>query len=142
MMLVASGAFAESEVIPFGTDKNPVVVKVMAEPQAAMADNGGLTRFDIATVTLAAAALVLTGVGVFVAILAIWGYNGLKDAAVKAAIRTARETARKVSKTTAKDVAEAVALRVSKSTLPFESTSDEAEEVIDNLDDENAGNGR
>lgn len=112
-------------------DKQPIYVKVVVPEKPAE----GLKSFDVATIALAAATVVLTGVGVFVAIVAVWGYKEIREASIRAAIRTARETARKVSAKTAKDVAEAVAARISKSAQPFEGTQQEAEAVIDNLDD-------
>ncbi len=41
---------------------------------------------DAATLMLVAATLVVTGVGVLAAMLAVWGYKEIKDAATKAAV--------------------------------------------------------
>ena len=70
--------------------------------------NASLTLIDAVAVALAAATLVVTGVGVFVAILAAWGYRDLRNSAVsraefvahalmKEAIQRAEDEARRVA---------------------------------------------
>jgi hypothetical protein len=44
---------------------------------------------DVATLTLTAATLVVTGVGVAIAVVTIWGYREIRDRAVRMAVREA-----------------------------------------------------
>lgn len=46
---------------------------------------------DVATLVLTASAVVVTGVGVAVAVVAVWGFRDIRERAVEAAIRAARE---------------------------------------------------
>jgi hypothetical protein len=73
---------------------------------------------DLATIGLMAATLVLTGVGVVIAIITLLGYREIKASS----IRAARETASRV----ANDVATSVATRIALETRPTETTAEEA----------------
>lgn len=44
---------------------------------------------DVATLVLTASAVVLTGVGVVIAVLAVWGFREIQDRAVREAVRRA-----------------------------------------------------
>ncbi|MBX3598153.1 MAG: hypothetical protein KF874_11355 [Rhizobiaceae bacterium] len=61
------------------------------------------TSVELVTIVLAALALILTALGLFIAILAIWGYQSLQSGARETAERIARETADKVASRTAAD---------------------------------------
>ena len=60
---------------------------------------GGVTvkSLDLASLALVAATLVVTGVGVMVAILTLWGYREIREKAVKAAVKKAEKAAIKTA---------------------------------------------
>ena len=58
---------------------------------------------DFVTILLACCAVILAGVTIFVALIAIWGYNAIREAAEKAS--------REVASDIAKDIAQVVAAR-------------------------------
>jgi hypothetical protein len=68
---------------------------------------------DLLTVILTALTALLAGLAIFIGVLAIWGYNSIREAAERAAERVAdakaENTARTVAETVAARVAEQVA---------------------------------
>jgi hypothetical protein len=60
---------------------------------------------DLITIVLGAVAVLLAAVTIFIAVLAIWGYNSIREESVKAAVAAAEKEAR--------NTAEAVASRES-----------------------------
>ncbi|MBU0581925.1 MAG: hypothetical protein KKB66_05055 [Alphaproteobacteria bacterium] len=85
--------------------------------------NGGM---ELASIMLAASSLVVTGVGVLAAILAVFGYGQIKDAA----LHEARTEARKV----AAEVSTSVAGRVAREVRPSDTTDQEAADLVEALD--------
>lgn len=71
----------------------------------------GFGQYELITLVLAALAVLLTALGLFIAILAIWGYSTLKQAAMDQANQAAHITAQKTAETVAARVAEKVAGR-------------------------------
>ena len=67
---------------------------------------------NLASISLYAATIVLTGVGVFVAILAIVGYNRITELAEKKAAKVAEIKAAEVAEKKAVEVAEKETYRV------------------------------
>ena len=65
------------------------------------------TTFELASILLAATTLVVTVLGVFVAILALWGYREIRDKAIAQAVGQAVDKSAAI----AKDVAGPVAAR-------------------------------
>jgi hypothetical protein len=55
-------------------------------------EGAGFTSVDLVTIVLAAVAVLITALGIFIALLAIWGYNSL------------RSTAEDIARTTAENV--------------------------------------
>lgn len=71
----------------------------------------GWTAEGLVTVILTATTVVLAALGIAVAIMAIWGYDRIKGAAIAGA-QTAAETAARITATAvAKETAEVVAAR-------------------------------
>jgi len=71
----------------------------------------GFTYQDLVTVLLTAIAVILAAVTVFVALVALWGYNALKENAKSAAEAAARETAEETARVTAKAAARTLTMR-------------------------------
>lgn len=67
-------------------------------------------KTDLSAVLLAASAVVLTGVGILIAVLALWGFDGLRRAVVKDAADEAESVAREVARSVAQTVATRVIL--------------------------------
>lgn len=80
--------------------------------QPLKANHDGIEYKDLVTIILAAVAVVLAAVTLFVAVMAIWGYNSIREESVKAAVREAVKAAEAEAKNTAQVVAsrEAVAM--------------------------------
>lgn len=103
----------------------------------AQAGPGGakpLEGVDIATIVLGAASLIVTAVGVIIAVVALIGYKQIQRAAVKAAEQQATKTA--------ETVASAVAARVARETPPAETSVQEATEIVQSLSEEDLSDGR
>lgn len=64
---------------------------------------GGFTSVEVVTVVLAALAIMITALGIFIAIMAIWGYQSLHSIARQAAERAAAEIAEGVATRSAAD---------------------------------------
>jgi sugar phosphate isomerase/epimerase len=64
-------------------------------------------QVDTLSVVLSALSAILTALGIGIAVIAIWGYNSIKDEAA----RKAAEIAREVAKAVAEEKAEQVAAR-------------------------------
>lgn len=80
--------------------------------------------FDVAVLLLTAVTLVVTCLGVFVAILALWGYKEIRDKAIDQAVGIAVERAA----TVAKEVAGSVAARTA---IEYEKARDGGAELSD-----------
>ncbi len=99
-------------------------------------ESDDISRFDIATLVLACSALVMTGVGVFVALLTFWGYRDIRKSAIKAAVEKAVPIAEKA----AQEVARSVVLRyIVDPGAELETTPQQAAEIIRNLDNTGSG---
>ena len=76
---------------------------------------GALKAIDVATISLAAASLAVTSVGIVVAVVGAFGYSQIKESAISASIAEARLVAgikaTEVATTKATEVASAVAAR-------------------------------
>jgi hypothetical protein len=79
---------------------------------------GELKSFDIASIALMAATLVVAGVGVAVALVTFVGYAEIRRSSIEAAEKAATKAAA--------DVAEAVATRIARETPATETDADEA----------------
>ncbi|HYL34106.1 MAG TPA: hypothetical protein VEU53_13280 [Stellaceae bacterium] len=84
--------------------------------------------FDLATVLFLAATLVVTGVGVAVAVVTLYGYEHIRTSAIDAA----RKEAEKVAKETAVSVAARTALEAVKT---LGTTAEDAEGIAAAADD-------
>ncbi len=91
----------------------------------------GEKPFDVATLALSAATVVLTGVGVIVAIAAVWGYNEIRNKSLEAAEKAATTVAAKI----AKDTAEVVAARTVADWLKSRETNEEKEQTNEFVDE-------
>ncbi|MDF1598265.1 hypothetical protein PZ895_00545 [Mesorhizobium sp. YIM 152430] len=65
--------------------------------------SGSFTSVELITIVLTALAVILTALGLFIAGLAIWGYQALHSAARDIAERVAKRTAEDVASRTAAD---------------------------------------
>ena len=63
----------------------------------------GFTSVEVVTIVLAALAIMITALGIFIAIMAIWGYQSLHSIARQAAERAAFERAEEVATRAAAD---------------------------------------
>jgi len=107
-------------------DKQPIYIKVVTPEKP----TEGLKSFDVATITLAAATVVLTGVGVILAIAAIWGYKEIKATLINVAESKAEAVA--------KDKAEVVAARAIADWIKSLETNEEkaeTEAIVKSADD-------
>lgn len=82
-----------------------------------VAPSAGWSSVELVTVVLTALAVLLTTLGIFIAVLAVWGYTRLSDDARAVATATARDVAAATAKeaaidTTGKIVPEQVAKEV------------------------------
>lgn len=59
---------------------------------------------DLIVIVLTAVAVIVTTLGIFIAILAIWGYNTIKIAAIEQAVAAAKTEAEAVAARTARDI--------------------------------------
>lgn len=59
--------------------------------------DGEIEYKDLITIILTAVAVLLAAVTIFVALMAIWGYNSLRDEATRVAVKTAANVARVVA---------------------------------------------
>lgn len=66
----------------------------------------GFSQYEVITLVLACVAVLLTALGLFVAIIAIWGYGTLKQAAMDQAQSAAHVTAGRVAEAVAARTAE------------------------------------
>lgn len=71
----------------------------------------GLSWESFAAILLGSAAVIVTAVTAFIAIVAIWGYNSIREAAKEQARQAAGEQARRVAEEIARDVSATVAKR-------------------------------
>lgn len=72
---------------------------------------GGWTAEGLVTVILTATTVVLAALGIGVALVAIWGYDRIKEAAIKGATIEAVKTATAEAIKAAKEIAETTAAR-------------------------------
>lgn len=77
----------------------------------------GFEYKDLIAIILTALAVVLAAVTLFVALIAIWGYNAIREAAQIAA----RDAAKDIARVVARDVAQAVATREAQGALALSS---------------------
>lgn len=72
----------------------------------------GIEYKDLVTIILTAIAVLLAAVTLFVAAMAIWGYNSIREESVKAAVKAADAKAAEIAKNVAESVAsrEAIAM--------------------------------
>ncbi|RWQ24222.1 hypothetical protein [Mesorhizobium sp.] len=80
---------------------------------------------DVATLALTAATLVVTGVGVVAALLAIFGFQLIKEAAILAATEAAQKEATAI--------ATVVATRVAREVPPSDTSDQEAADIVSSL---------
>ena len=71
---------------------------------------------DLITIVLAALAVILATVTLFIAAMAIWGYNSIRDESVKAAVKAAEVEAGKVAANVASSVASRSAVAIKAAT--------------------------
>ena len=71
-------------------------------------DDPRLEYKDLITIILTAIAVLLAGVTIIIALLAVWGYSSIRESVVK----TAQEAAEQAARDTARSIAEPVAARV------------------------------
>ncbi|MBS0473035.1 MAG: hypothetical protein JSR60_18335 [Proteobacteria bacterium] len=76
-----------------------------------LASGAGWTPEGLVTVVLTAATVVLAGLGIAVALVAIWGYDRIKEAAIKGATSEAVRIATAEAVKEAKAIAEVTAAR-------------------------------
>ena len=86
------------------------------------------TPVELVTTVLSALAVLLTALGIFIAVLAVWGYTQIKEtaksAAVAAAVKVARETSDETAEmTTRKIVSRLVPLMLSEELTRFTGTT-------------------
>lgn len=74
----------------------------------------GIEYKDLFAIILTAVAVLLAAVTIFVAVVAIWGYNSIREESVKAAIKAAEVEAGKVATTVAQAAASREALTLFK----------------------------
>src|SRR6266403_1510692 len=80
---------------------------------------------DLLTVLLTALTALLAGLAIFIGILAIWGYNSIRDAAERAAERAADSKAEETARAVAETVATRVAEEVASQRVPAEDRTDD-----------------
>ena len=74
------------------------------------------SRTDLSVILLTASAVILTGVAVAVAIVALWGWQGMKDLVIRAAEEKAAEIAKRVAREVASPVAARSTLEATRTT--------------------------
>lgn len=84
------------------------------------------SKTDLSMVLLAAATVVLTGVAILIAVMAIWGFDGLRKAIVESAAARADVIATDVARSVAQTVATRVIIGNSEAT-----SAEEAREIAD-----------
>jgi hypothetical protein len=85
---------------------------------------------DLITIILTALGVLLAGLAISIGVLAIWGYNSIREAAVQGAVLRAQEIlagAENVARSTAETVATRVAEAAMQSVAPVDRTEDLAE---------------
>lgn len=80
---------------------------------------------DLLTIILTALTALLAGLAIFIGVLAIWGYNSIRDAAERAAERAADARAERTARTVAETVATRVAEEVATRSAPLQDRTDD-----------------
>lgn len=93
-----------------------VILYLQERDKVIVFSNDG-TPFDLAAVLLTGSAVIVTVVGVGVAILAFLGYRNIKQAAVRSAKKAAVPVAKQAADTVSREVAGAVAMRMTREYL-------------------------
>lgn len=121
-----------------------LLVLVLATAQA----NGLIvfsgTGLDLAAIILSAVSVLITGLGVFIAILALWGYKEIRDRATNAAVEEATKRAVEAAREAAKPIAARTALEYMKDVGQDGegSVSDEdVAQIVEALEPENENHG-
>jgi hypothetical protein len=94
-----------------------------------LAASQGWTAEGLVTVILAATTVVLAALGIAVALVAIWGYDRIKEAAIKASVLESVKIATAAAIKTAKEIAETTAAREVAARMQTETASTSTEIV-------------
>jgi hypothetical protein len=109
--------------------------------------SNGIEYKDIISLLLTAITVVLAALAIGIAVLAIWGYNSIRESAERAAGDVAERTAKEVADQTAREVATTVALRSSedmmshmKRNLGVEATQETEDRLSEALSEKGGAN--
>jgi hypothetical protein len=93
---------------------------------------------DLITIILTALAVILAGLAISIGLLAIWGYNTIRDAAVRAA-ETRVDVALAGAEDMARSIAESVAARAAEAALQSAAPVDRTEDLAEALSKKDDG---